>query len=137
MRDTEVRKAFATPCDVLITTPERLYLLNQHSEYHQLYREMLYLIIFLDLCSLAHIEYLVIDEADTLFADKFDHDVISIIKNVRATAERYSRSTNFIIVTATVPRLVNEMLDQQFPVSIGVGVYDNQMLTQLFRKSRK
>lgn len=94
-----VRKTLLMPTDLVVATPAGLldYIKNKH-------------------ISLSETRYLVIDEADTMFCKGFDKDVTSIIKQIKASnVTQNNRPYQIIVVTATLPKTVNELLSKELP----------------------
>jgi superfamily II DNA/RNA helicase len=94
-----VRKTLLMPADLVVATPAGLldYIENKH-------------------ISLSETRYLVIDEADTMFCKGFDKDVTSIIKQIKRLNEtQNNRPYQIIVVTATLPKTVNELLSKELP----------------------
>ncbi|RGB44097.1 P-loop containing nucleoside triphosphate hydrolase protein [Rhizophagus diaphanus] len=94
-----VRKTLLMPTDLVVATPAGLldYIKNKH-------------------ISLSETRYLVIDEADTMFCKGFDKDVTSIIKQIKVSnVTQNNRPYQIIVVTATLPKTVNELLSKELP----------------------
>jgi superfamily II DNA/RNA helicase len=92
------------PIDLVIATPAALL---THVEQRAL--------------SLEATRYLVIDEADTLFARGFVDDTFEVIHRMRETAElRGDHAWQLVAVTATLPKTVNVMLARDFPRMVRV-----------------
>ncbi|CAI2170025.1 20437_t:CDS:1 [Funneliformis geosporum] len=94
-----VRKTLLMPTDLVVATPAGLI---EYIEGKNI--------------SLSETRYLVIDEADTMFNKGFDEDVSSIIEQVkRSNLTQDNRPFQVIVVTATLPKSVNEMLSKELP----------------------
>ncbi|CAG8567089.1 4568_t:CDS:1 [Funneliformis caledonium] len=94
-----VRKTLLMPTDLVVATPAGLI---EYIEGKNI--------------SLSETRYLVIDEADTMFNKGFDEDVSSIIEQVkRSNLTQDNRPYQVIVVTATLPKTVNEMLSKELP----------------------
>ncbi|CAG8486098.1 10463_t:CDS:1 [Paraglomus occultum] len=87
-----------TPVDLVVATPAGIL---QYSKENVL--------------SFVDAKYLVIDEADTMFGHGFEDEVREIVKNLKESAASQNRSYQVIIVSATLPKTVNEMLNTEFP----------------------
>ncbi|CAG8749044.1 27384_t:CDS:1, partial [Racocetra persica] len=93
-----VKKTLEMPVDIVIATPAGLL------EY-----------IELGFINIADTKYVVIDEADTMFGKGFGEEVQDIITKVKNSGKNQTRSYQIIIVSATIPKPVNEMLNREFP----------------------
>ncbi|RIA97356.1 P-loop containing nucleoside triphosphate hydrolase protein [Glomus cerebriforme] len=92
-----VRKTLLMPTDLVVATPAGLldYVENNH-------------------VSFSETRYLIIDEADTMFSKGFNEDVSSIIKQIKnSNITQNNRSYQIIVVTATLPKTVNELLSKE------------------------
>ncbi|CAG8575720.1 220_t:CDS:1, partial [Acaulospora morrowiae] len=93
-----VKKTLQMPVDIVVATPKGL--LDYVSS---------------KLVNLTDTKYLVIDEADTMFGKGFGEEVEEVIMKVKDHGHRQSRSCQVIVVSATLPKAVNEMLTKEFP----------------------
>ncbi|CAG8647369.1 6112_t:CDS:2 [Dentiscutata erythropus] len=93
-----IKKTLEMPVDIVIATPAGLLE----------YVEQGYI-------SMADTKYLVIDEADTMFGKGFGEEVQKIVTNMKNSGKNQKRPYQIIIVSATLPKTVNEMLNQEFP----------------------
>ncbi|CAG8648360.1 10849_t:CDS:1, partial [Acaulospora colombiana] len=93
-----VRRTLQAPVDIVVATPGGLleYVNNK-------------------LVNLTDTRYLVIDEADTMFGKGFGEEVEEIIMKVKGHGQRQNRQFQVIVVSATLPKTVNEMLEKEFP----------------------
>ncbi|GBC02972.1 hypothetical protein RclHR1_04910005 [Rhizophagus clarus] len=102
-----VRKTLLMPTDLVVATPAGLldYIKNKH-------------------VSLSETRYLVIDEADTMFCEGFHKDVTSIIKQIKVSnITQNNRPYQIIVVTATLPKTVNELLSNELPLMKRITSY--------------
>ncbi|KAI8647005.1 P-loop containing nucleoside triphosphate hydrolase protein [Parasitella parasitica] len=86
------------PIDILVTTPTTLLAYQKDGT-----------------LSLADTRYLIIDEADSLFDAGWGDDCRKIIKHVQESAEKRRTPEKVIVVSATLPRSVHNVLDTLFP----------------------
>ncbi|CAG8636018.1 30974_t:CDS:2, partial [Gigaspora margarita] len=93
-----IKKTLEMPVDIVIATPAGLLE----------YIEQGYI-------NMADTKYLVIDEADTMFGKGFGEEVQNIVTNMKNSGKNQNKSYQIIIVSATLPKTVNEMLNQEFP----------------------
>ncbi|CAG8717094.1 12830_t:CDS:2 [Cetraspora pellucida] len=91
-------KTLEMPVDIVIATPAGLL------EY-----------IDQGYINIADTKYVVIDEADTMFGKGFGEEVQNIINKVKNSGKKQNRANQIIIVSATIPKPVNEMLKREFP----------------------
>ncbi|KAI7900257.1 P-loop containing nucleoside triphosphate hydrolase protein [Cokeromyces recurvatus] len=88
----------SSPVDILVTTPTTLISYQKEK-----------------IISLIDTRYLIIDEADSLFDGGWGEECQQIIQNIQKITERSKTSEKIIIVSATLPRSVNNTLDHLFP----------------------
>ncbi|RIB09205.1 P-loop containing nucleoside triphosphate hydrolase protein [Gigaspora rosea] len=93
-----IKKTLEMPVDIVIATPAGLLE----------YIEKGYI-------NMVDTKYLVIDEADTMFGKGFGEEVQNIVNNMKNSGKNQNKSYQIIIVSATLPKTVNEMLNQEFP----------------------
>ncbi|RUP50527.1 P-loop containing nucleoside triphosphate hydrolase protein [Jimgerdemannia flammicorona] len=93
-----VRRLSTGPIDLLISTPTTLL-----SYVHA------------DTISLASTRHLVLDEADSLFDSGWGTECREIISTIQCIADREGVSHQVVIVSATLPRSVNKVLDEILP----------------------
>ena len=74
----------------------------------------LFIINIIDVLTTKDLKYLVIDEADTLFSHDFRGDLMSIIDSLPEKAASLQR---LVVVSATIPTVLNNFLTKEFKVS--------------------
>ncbi|CAG8433540.1 6293_t:CDS:1 [Diversispora eburnea] len=95
---TFVKKTLQMPVDIVIATPAGLLDYSRKK-----------------FVNLMDVKYLVIDEADTLFGKGFGEEVLEVIQKVKGFSHKKERPYQAIVVSATLPKTVNEMLTKEFP----------------------
>ncbi|KAK9727619.1 hypothetical protein K7432_001703 [Basidiobolus ranarum] len=98
MTKKNVLRAFESPVDVLVATPASLLHYFNDKD-----------ISFADTFSV------VIDEADSMFDGGFGDEIKDIFKYIKRSRETQNLDCQFIVVSATLPKKVNESLDKMFP----------------------
>ncbi|ORX97927.1 P-loop containing nucleoside triphosphate hydrolase protein [Basidiobolus meristosporus CBS 931.73] len=98
MTKKNVLRAFESPVDILVATPASLLHYFNDKD-----------ISFADTFSV------VIDEADSMFDGGFGDEIKDIFKYIKRSRETQNLSSQFIVVSATLPKKVNESLDKMFP----------------------
>jgi superfamily II DNA/RNA helicase len=99
-----VKARMNSPMDLLVTTPAMLeYLLNNNLMY------------------LGNVRTVVLDEADTMFDKGFQDDLQSrIVPMLKRAAETQDEVCRFIVVTATLPKQVHQLVNKVFPDAVSV-----------------
>ncbi|KAK9915806.1 hypothetical protein WJX75_004286 [Coccomyxa subellipsoidea] len=88
------KESLAQPLDILVGTPQKLV---QHAEKGHLYW--------------GDVQYVVLDEADTMFDKGFGPEVKAVLGPLRSK----SHPANTILVVATLSQAIRKLLDAEFP----------------------
>eukprot|EP01116_Phalansterium_solitarium_P022362 TRINITY_DN7353_c0_g1_i1.p1 TRINITY_DN7353_c0_g1~~TRINITY_DN7353_c0_g1_i1.p1 ORF type:complete len:744 (+),score=249.24 TRINITY_DN7353_c0_g1_i1:92-2323(+) len=100
-KEAPQKRAFEKPVDLLVATPGRLVQLNEQDN-----------VRFTD------VRHVVVDEADTMFQDDFAEDLSKIFLPIQGRIEHdasYVAPTQFVVVSATMPKSIIKAIDGHFP----------------------
>lgn len=100
-RQKDLVKRLEKPVDILVSTPTTLRSYVESRTF-----------------SLADVQSIVIDEADSLFDCGWGDDVRYLIEKARSVRSNVNKSMKAIIVTATLPKSVHRTLDEMFGSNI-------------------
>lgn len=68
--------------------------------------------------SIAHVRTIVIDEADTLLAEKEEEHVYTCIERIKQYAVEQQRLLSTVMVSATIPQSIANTIKRRFPVHL-------------------
>lgn len=96
-RSRKVRESLSKPIDILVSTPSMIDTLLKDSK-----------------ISFAKTEYIIMDEADSLFDKHYNEEVKPLVQTAIQTASTQNRTLSFTLVTATFPKTLESAIRSEF-----------------------